>query len=300
MMRRNLIGKVAGGTAVLLLTLYTILALRSKPIPAHPFFVGQDGPIILAHQGGEELMPSNTLPAFQNAVDLGVEVLEMDIHATRDGILVVMHDATVDRTTNGSGAIKEMTFAEIRQLDAGDYWTNDNGHTYPYRAHGFQVPSLEELLQTFPNQRMNIEIKQSEPSLVPTFCQMLRDYQMTDQVLVASFHQQPMLEMRQTCPEVATSMVQAEIQPFWVLNLLGLSAIYQSPAEAFQVPETFALPLIGEVQVITPRFVRNAHRHNIQVHVWTINDTAEMQRMLATGVDGIITDRPDRLLSLLH
>ena len=126
--------------------------------------------MVIAHQGGEWLRPSNTLVAFDHAVELGVDVLEMDIHQTQDGVIVLMHDATVDRTTDGSGAIKEMSFAEIRELDAGYYWTDDDGATYPYRGQGIQVPTLEELFQRYPDMRMNIEIKQETPSMVRPFC----------------------------------------------------------------------------------------------------------------------------------
>ncbi len=254
--------------------------------------------MVIAHQGGEELRPSNTLAAFDHAVELGVDVLEMDIHQSKDGAIVLMHDATVDRTTDGSGAIKEMTFAEIRALDAGTYWTDDDGATYPYRGQGIQVPTLEELFQRYPDMRMNIEIKQETPSMVRPFCQLIHDYNMADQILVATFHKATVEEFRAACPDVITSMVEPEIQLFFGLNVAYLGALFQAPGTAFQVPLTSSLPVIGEVDVITERFVRVAHSHNIQVHAWTINDTAEMERLIALGVDGIITDRPDLLLEV--
>ncbi|MFO7539875.1 MAG: glycerophosphodiester phosphodiesterase [Chloroflexota bacterium] len=294
-------GKIALGLIGLLLFIYLILAWRVEPVPPHPYFDGLNKPTVLAHQGGEWLFPSNTLLAMEGARALGVDVLEMDIHATSDGVLILMHDDTVDRTTDGTGAIKEMTFAQLRQLDAGYYWTDDDGATYPYRGQGILVPSFEEILTTFPDMRLNVEIKQQEPSIVVSTCQLIRQHGMAEKVLLASFHQVVMEEFRAACPEVATSMVAAEIRPFWILNTLFLGRLYQAPANAhaFQVPERSTLPVLGEVQVITPRFVRNAQRHNIEVHVWTINETAAMERLLATGVDGLITDRPDLMLALL-
>ncbi len=279
---------------------YTAFVVRARPVADHPFLLAADGgPLVIAHQGGEELRPSNTMSAFAHAVELGVDVLEMDIHATSDAVIVVMHDDTVDRTTDGTGTIKEMTFAEIRELDAGYYWTNDDGQTYPYRGQGIQVPALVELFQAYPDMLMNIEIKQAEPSIVLPFCQLLRQYNMTDKVLVPSFHEETVLEMRAECPEVRTSLARNEIQTFWILNSLGLGATFSAPDAAIQVPERSTLPVLGEVQVVTPRFVRAANAHGVAVHVWTINETADMQRLLEIGVNGLITDRPDRLLNLL-
>ena len=293
--RKSRIGLVIVG---LLLVLYGTLAWRAQPVPAHPFFTQQDGVMVIAHQGGEWLRPSNTLVAFDHAVELGVDVLEMDIHQTKDGVIVLMHDDTVDRTTDGSGAIKEMSFDEIRALDAGYYWTDDDGATYPYRGQGIQVPTLEELFQRYPDIRMNIEIKQETPSMVRPFCQLIHDYNMQDKLLVATFHKATVEEFRADCPDVITSMVEPEIQLFFGLNAAYLGALFQAPGTAFQVPTTSSLPVIGEVDVITERFVRVAHSHNIQVHAWTINDPAEMERLIALGVDGIITDRPDLLLDV--
>lgn len=284
-----------------LLLVYLILRSQVKPVPAHPFFTqfaaGQ--PLTIAHQGGEQLWPSNTMLAYQNAVAMGVDVLEMDLHQTVDGVLVLIHDDTVDRTTNGHGAVKEMTFADIQELDAGHYWTDDEGQSYPFRGQGVVIPSLQEVFVAFPDMPMNIEIKPDEAAVAAAFCQMIRDYDMTEKVLVGSFHDVALTAFRAACPEVATSMTEAEIRPFWILNVVGLSALYRSPAEAFQVPERATLPVLGEVTVLTKRFVRNAHHHNIAVHVWTINEVEDMERLLALGLDGIITDRPDRLLGLL-
>ena len=234
-------------------------------------------------------------------MELGVDILEMDIHATRDGVLVAIHDDTVDRTTDGAGKVKELTFAEIQQLDAGHYWTNDAGATYPYRGQGIQIPALSEVFEAFPGMRMNIEIKQVEPSIAKPFCDMIRDHGQSERVLVASFRQEAMLAFRAACPEVATSMVQPEIQPFWIWNQFGLAAVYQTPANAhaFQVPLRSRLPVLGQVDVLSPRFMRAAHGHNIQVHAWTIDDPEVMSRLIEMGIDGIITDRPDLMLELL-
>lgn len=278
----------------LLLIVYVALALLAQPVPEHPFFAGQPDVAVIAHQGGEHLWPSNTLYAFEQAMELGVDVLEMDIHSSADGVLVLSHDDTVDRLTDGQGRVQEMTFEELQALDAGYYWTDDEGQSHPYRGQRITIPALEEVFTSFPQMPMNIEIKQQEPSIVAPFCELLRRHGMEQQVLVASFHPETMTEFRQTCPEVATSATEPEILPFFALNKAFLDAAYPAPAEAFQVPE-----YSSGLHVVTERFVRGAQRHNVDVHVWTVNEAEDMQRLLDLGVDGIITDRPDRLLALL-
>ena len=271
-----------------------VAALVTPPAPDFPFF-DADRPIVIAHQGGEGLRPSNTLIAFENAVALGVDVLEMDVHSTNDGALVLIHDDTVDRTTDGSGRVLDFTLAELQQLDAGEYWTPDDGTTYPYRGQGVRIPTLEEIVTAFPQMKYNIEIKQVEPSIAVPLCKLLRHYGLTDRALVASFHPTAMNEFRAACPEVATSMVEDEIRPFFILNTVFLGSLYRPPGAAFQVPE-----YSGNLHVLTPRFVRGAQRNNVAVHPWTIDDPADMERFLDMGVDGIITDRPDLMVELLQ
>lgn len=268
------------------------LLIRARPAATQPFYA-EDDFLVIAHQGGDGLRPGNTMPAFGHAAELGVDVLEMDLHATADGVLVIMHDETVDRTTDGTGLIREMSLADLRALDAGYDWSVDEGATFPYRGQGVVVPTLEEILTTFPEYRLNIEIKQREPSIAASFCQMLRDYGATERVLVASFHPESIDEFREACPEVATSAVEDEIRQFYTMNLVFLSRFYAPQATAFQVPE-----YSGDTHVVTPRFVRGAGGRNVQVHVWTVNETADMERLIDLGVDGIITDRPDRLLEV--
>jgi len=270
------------------------VALLTPAAPEFAFFES-DRPMVIAHQGGEGLRPSNTLIAFENAVDLGVDVLEMDVHSTSDGTLVLIHDDTVDRTTDGSGRVKEITLAELQQLDAGDYWTPDDGATYPYRGQGVRIPTLEEIVTAFPEMKYNIEIKQVDPSIAVPLCKLLRHFGLTDRALVASFHPTAMDEFRAACPEVATSMVEDEIRPFFILNTAFLGSLYRPPGAAFQVPE-----YSGSQHVLTPRFVRGAQRNNVAVHPWTIDDPADMERFLDMGVDGIITDRPDIMIEVLQ
>jgi glycerophosphoryl diester phosphodiesterase len=288
------LGRFLVGLVVLLVAVCAVLAVLARPVPDHPFFDDQEGVLVMAHRGGRRLWPENTLYAFEQAVELGVDVLEMDLHSTQDGALVVIHDSTVDRTTNGTGAVQEFTLDELQELDAGYEWTADDGQSFPFRGRGIRIPTLSDVFAEFPAVRMNIEIKQSEPSIVVPLCRLIRDYGKAQQALIASFDAETIEEFRQVCPEVATGAGEDEIRVLYVLSLARLGRVYSPPAEAQQVPE-----YQGDIHVVTRAFVDAAHGRNVEVHVWTVNEVQDMQRMLDLGVDGIITDYPDRLMGLL-
>jgi glycerophosphoryl diester phosphodiesterase len=293
-MRSRLL-KILLGFVALLAVVYVVLALLAQKPVQHPFFARFDTyPLVMAHQGGNGLWPDNTLYAFEQAVALGVDVLEMDIHSTADGVLVVIHDSTVDRTTDASGAVHDFTFAELQTLDAAYRWTPDDGQTYRYRGQAITIPALEAVFVAFPEMPMNIEIKQAEPSFAAPLCQLIRKHGMADQVLVVSFHEEATREFRELCPEVVTGTTQNEVIALFALSKPFLEAVYSPAAGAVQVPE-----FRSGLHVITPRFVDAAHKRGLQVHAWTINDEADMQRLIDLGVDGIITDYPDRLLQIL-
>jgi glycerophosphoryl diester phosphodiesterase len=289
------IGWVLLGVIVIVIGAVVVLTLLAEPSSPHPFFTeGPPRPWVIAHQGGDGLWPGDTLFAFEQAVDSGVDVLEMDLHQTADGVLVLMHDSTVDRTTDGSGEIKGLAFSEIKELDAGYDWSADGGSTFPFRGMGITVPSLEEVFQSFPGAHMNIEIKQVEPSIGAAFCSLIRQFNMQNRVLVASFHTAAMQDFRQACPEVATSGTRSELTVQYALTTLFLGSTLTPDYEAVQAPE-----YSSGLKVLSPRFVNTAHQRGLEVHPWTINETSDIQRFLEMGVDGIITDRPDRMLELL-
>ena len=276
---------------------FGVAAFTARPVAPHPWFTARPGehrPLVFAHQGGEGIRPSNTLLAFRHAVELGADVLDTDMHMTKDGALVLMHDETVDRTTNGQGAIRDLTLAQIKQLDAGYRFTTDNGQTYPYRGQGITVPALEELFQAFPDKRYGVEIKQTPPEIAVPFCALIRRYGMQGKILISSFRQANMDAFRRECPEVATSATEDEVRVFYALSLLGLSAAYTPGYHSLQVPESS-----GGIHVLTPRFIAAAHSRGLAVQPWTINEEADLRRILALGVEGINTDYPDRLLALL-
>ncbi len=290
------------GLALLILVglgvlVFAVGALTARRVAPHPWFAARPGehrPLVFAHQGGEGIRPSNTLLAFRHAAELGADVLDTDMHMTRDGALVLMHDETVDRTTNGQGAIRDLTLADIKRLDAAYRFTTDEGQTYPYRGQGVTVPTLEELFQTFPDKRFGVEIKQTPPDIAVPFCALIRRYGMQDKILISSFRQANMDAFRRECPEVATSATEDEVRVFYGLSLLGLSAAYSPVYHSLQVPESS-----GGIHVLTPRFIAAARGRGLAVQPWTINEETDLRRILALGVEGINTDYPDRLLALL-
>ena len=243
--------------------------------------------LVIAHRGGGLLAPEETLVAFENAVSLGVDVLELDVHATSDGVVVCMHDAEVDRTTDGTGEIRNMTLAEVKQLDAGYEFTPDDGKTFPHRGKGVEVATLEEVLTAFPTATFSIEIKQADPPIADEVLRVIETAGMFDRVLVASFDDDTLIALRNKRPNLLTSYAAGEIVEFTVLT--PEDADYEPPAPVLQAP----MGLADEDHLALAR------THGIRVHVWTINDPAEMQTLLERGVHGIMSDDPALLIKVV-
>lgn len=280
--------------AVLVLLLL-VLRVISKPAIEHPYYAADlNYPLVIAHQGGDGLWPGDTMFAFQNAADMGADVLEMDVHITKDGVLVLMHDEAVDRTTDGSGEIESMTLEKLKKLDAGYDWSPNDGASFPFRGTGVTIPTMEEVFAAFPDKHMTIEIKKTNASMAKPFCELIREYDMQDKVLIASFHDERLAEFREECPEVATSSAKNETTIFVLLTKPFLGSFYSPKFFSLQVPEES-----GGITVMTPAFVKAAHERNLAVEPWTINDAETMKKLIAWGVDGIITDRPDIMLEVL-
>jgi glycerophosphoryl diester phosphodiesterase len=280
---------------LIIAALIVVLRVTSKPASDHPYYARDlNYPLVIAHQGGDGVWPGETMFAYQHAADLGVDVLEMDIHITKDGKLILMHDETVDRTTDGTGEIESMTLDEIKKLDAAYDWSPDEGKTFPYRGQGLQVAALEEVFSAFPDKHMTIEIKKTNASMAKPFCDLIRKHNMQDKVLVASFHDDRLKEFRAECPEVATSSAKNETTVFVLLTKPFLGSFYSPKFYSLQVPEES-----GGIKVMTESFVKAAHERNLAVEPWTINDAETMKRFIDWGVDGIITDRPDIMMEVL-
>ena len=252
-------------------------------------------PLVIAHQGGDGLWPGNTLFAFEHAAAMGVDVIETDLRQTRDGVLVISHDESVDGKSNGVGRVADLTFAQLLKLDAAYNWSPEEGPTFPYRGKGITYISLEEVFKALPDMRFNIDMKQIDPPIYTELCELIRKYDMQDKVVAASFSHQNTVAFRKICPEVTSAGDETETRIFVFMNLAYLGPWFSPDFKTFQVP----IKSSG-ITIITPHFVRAAHARNVRVDVWTIDESSEMKRLLDIGVDGIITDRPDRLMELLN
>jgi glycerophosphoryl diester phosphodiesterase len=265
--------------------------------------------IAYAHQGGAWEHPSSTLFAMRRALEAGATAIELDVHATRDGELVVCHDATVNRTTNGSGNIAELTLAELKTLDnaynfipGADVSPGHPDADYPYRGRGpadreFAIATLREVLEEFPGVILNLDIKQTAPMVAAyeePLARLLREFKREDDVIVASFLDPATDAFRGFAPEIATSAGTLATAEFWRAVHSGTEDVPATPAVAFQVPERQ-----GDLVVVDEAFVAAAHRRGIAVHVWTVNETEAMERLIDLDVDGIISDLPTQLAAVL-
>jgi glycerophosphoryl diester phosphodiesterase len=280
-----------------LLAILIVPMLVMPDAPESAYYRDIKRPLVIAHQGGDGIRPGDTMVAFEHAVQIGADVLEMDAHITQDGKIVLMHDERVDRTTDGTGLTEDMTLEELRQLDAAYQWSNDDDKTFPYRGQGIHVPTLEELFQKFPDMRYVIEIKLTQNPIDKPLCDLIRKYNMQNRVMIASFHDEAMQRFRETCPEVATSASRGEVTKFVLLGKIFLSGLIAPQYESIQPPydpeESMNIP------IMTKRFIREAHARNIAVEPWTVDDPELMKKYIEWGVDGIITDRPDLMLEVL-
>jgi glycerophosphoryl diester phosphodiesterase len=281
------------GLFAFLFVLYEVLGYLAKPVPDHPYF-NPAGFMVIAHRGGRSLGPENTLYTYRRAVDLGVDVLEIDVQLTQDNHLAVIHDKTVDRTTNGSGTVASYKLADLQKLDAGYRWSADQGIPFPLRGKGIKIPSLAEVFKAFPQMRINIESKDPKPAAITSLCRTIQDHNMSQKVMIASFDAGTLKRFRAVCPGVATSAGASEAILFYSLQKMYLESAYSPVAQALQIPQTY-----GDLQVVTKRFVEAAHARNLKVHVWTVNGVDSMKTLLQLGVDGIMTDYPQRLLEIM-
>lgn len=254
-----------------------------------PFF-SDPTPLAIAHRGSRLLWPENTIEAFQNAVDLGYRYLETDLHRTSDGVLVTFHDDTLDRTTEGAGPISRLTWEELSRLDAAYHFAPHED--FPRRGQGVRVPSLVEVLETFPDVKLVLDLK--GPGFEAELAGLLTAHGAEDRVIVGAFSDTRLARFRRASRgRVATSSGPAETIAIWTASRIGRPL--RTRADALQVPEDFAFVVLADSKLVAA-----AEAAGKQVHVWTVNDPDHMARFLDAGVHALITDRPDTLKQLLE
>lgn len=244
---------------------------------------------LYAHRGASAERPENTLPAFQRAVEIGVDALEMDVHVTRDGHLIVAHDPTATRTTGAQLAWADLDLADVRRLDAGWGFVAGDG-TRPFAAQAVVVPTFEEVIDAFPAMRLNVDLKGERA--VPLMLDLIRRRRAEDRVTLASFQLGTLVAIRRRGFGGETALSQGE-----VAALLGLPAVLwrQLPltGTAAQVPMS-----AGQIRFDRTTFIAKCHSLGLRVDFWTIDDRAQAARLLAIGADGIITNDPGALRPL--
>ncbi|MCO4747301.1 MAG: glycerophosphodiester phosphodiesterase [Proteobacteria bacterium] len=280
------------------LALFVACSEPEEPEPEEPPHPWEGHPLFaehffnVAHRGGGVDHPEMTMVAFENAIDVGADMLEIDVHMTTDGVLILMHDDSVDRTTDGTGAIKNMSWTELSALDAGYQYTEDGGTTFPFRGQGVTIPRLDDVLDAFSDKTFSIEVKQSDPPLVDELIAMLDDKGVAEQVVVSSFEDGPIAALREERADILTGLTTTEA--------LGLYYLDDSDFDEY-IPPTyyFAAPFQFGGLSLDQETVDKAHHFGLTVHVWTVNDEADMQTVLDFGADGLITDDPELLDTLL-
>ena len=287
------------GLVVLYLILWAIAGIIAGPRDDLAFFEARPGehqPLVFAHQGGEAIRPANTMVAFRHSAGLGADVLDADMRLSSDGVPVLIHDETVDGTSNRAGQVRSMTLSELRELDFGYAFSTDDGSTFPYRGQGHGIVTVDELFSEFTDMRFGIEIKRGAAEAAFALCDLINDFGYEDRVLVSTSDQGDMDAFRDACPDVATSATTGEARRFYIFQFVRLSGFYSPPFDSLQVPE-----YRGGTHVLTETFVRAANRWNIPVVPWTINEVEDFDRLITDhALHGINTDHPDRLIDYLE
>lgn len=264
--------------------------------------MGRLRPLVYAHRGGAAFRPENTIASFDYGLSLGADGLEFDVRLSRDGVVVVHHDATLERTTNAAGPLSSLTADELAQVDAAHWFTpadarrQSSGQTraFPYRGQGHGIPRLRQVLSRYPGVPLIIELKTNDPELARLAVEDVRAAKATDRVVLGSFGWRVLRSARRLEPHIPTGASREEVRlalyRSWVRWPLGKEAYRE-----FQVPERS-----GPTRIVSRNFIAHAHRAGIAVKVWTVNDPADMRRLLEWGVDALISDRPDLAMTAVN
>jgi glycerophosphoryl diester phosphodiesterase len=249
-------------------------------------FLDNSRPLVFAHRGGCALGPENTIAAFDRGRAAGADGLEFDVHLCADGVVVVCHDDTLERTTDATGPLRARTAADLAQVDAGHRFVDAAG-AFPFRGLGIGIPTLNEVLRRYPELFLIIEMKDDNAAMGRAVAEAVRTAGAVDRVCAAGYGQASLDAARAALPEMATSASYPEAR--WaVYRSVARWPVRKARYDAFQVPET-----AGFLRIVSPRFVRDVHAAGGRLQVWTIDEERDMERLLTWGVDGLISNRPD-------
>lgn len=246
---------------------------------------------LIGHRGARGVAPENTLPAIVHGIEVGADAIELDVHSTRDGVIVVIHDPTLERTTDGEGQVADHTLSEIKQLDAGFHYTPDAGLTYPFRGQGVRIPTLDEALDAISDLPVIVEVKSVDAGVA--LAKWLRGRPVAERIALGGFERrfvEPAADLVRW-----RSATEEELGRFVLLGKVGLGRPFAPRADALMVPEKHR-----GIRVVSRGLIRRCHSLGIGVYVWTVNQPDDMRRLLAWGVDGLISDYPAILRRVLE
>jgi glycerophosphoryl diester phosphodiesterase len=243
-------------------------------------------PQVFAHRGGCALGPENTMAAFDRGLSAGADGLELDVHLSADGVVVVCHDDTLERTTRGAGPVSAMTAAELAKLDAGWSYVDGNGG-HPFRECGVGIPTLRDVLERHPDVPVIIEMKVDTEAMGRAVAETVRSARAVDRVCGAGYGWRAMKAFRAALPQAASSACHPEVRLAVYRSMAGWP-VHDVPYQAYQVPER-----AGLIRVVSPRFIRHARRAGLAVQVWTVDEEPDMRRLLDWGASALISNRPD-------
>ena len=254
-------------------------------------------PIVIAHRGGRGLRPENTLVAFDYAVSIGVDVLEMDVVLTKDSVLVTIHDVTIDNTADTTGSVADYTYQQLQQFNFGYHFQASDG-TYPYRTDPVRIPRLQDVLMAYPDALLNIEIKNSGAEgmyAASRLVDLINTYHNPKKVVAFSFDNTVMNYFRSiNTDSIITGASLNDVTDFLQAYQSGTDSVFNIEGQVFALPTDFS-----SIDLTESNFIDAIHRHDVGVHYWTINDKAEMKTLIQKGADAIITDRPDLMQEAL-
>ena len=259
------------------------LGIEHLALSIVPFFSSR--PQVFAHRGGCDLGPENTIAAFDIGLSTGADGLELDVHLSADGVVVVHHDKTLDRTTNGSGPLAARTADELARLDAGYRFKREG--EYPFRGRGIGVPTLREVLARYRRVPTIVEIKVFTAAMGEAVAEEVRRADAVDYVCIAGYGPASARAARAALPNAAASAHKGEVRLALYRSWLRCP-VRSARYHTYQVPEC-----AEAIRIVTPRFVRHAHKRGFKVQVWTVDEETDMRRLLDWGVDGLISNRPD-------
>jgi len=252
---------------------------------------------IIGHRGAAGMAPENTFVSFDKAITDGADFIEMDLRESKDGEILIFHDATLERTTNGQGEVQQLSLKELQNFDAGYWFTPDGGQTFPFRGRKITIPTLEEFFTTFPKVKATVELKEARPVFIERLVASIKQFRKEEMILLATVKDEVMTEIRrQICEQdltIATGFSYGEAAAFlnWVWD--QNSSSFAPAGEALQVPCEYE-----GLRLITELTLKAAHELGIEVHAWTINEVEEMVQLIQLGVDGVVSDYPARLREL--